>query len=243
LLRHDIKYIILDFSRVSEVDSTGINILIHTTSICKKNGVLLLITSIKTKERVFRFLKTTPLLKKVGHDHFFNSTDEALSWAEDRLLDAEIGHDRYSEEIPLGKVDILENFTSSDIGRINKYIKRNKYSKNNIIFNQGDSAEKLFFLLKGRVVMMAEMPGYRKHRIGTLCQGIVFGEMAVLDSKPRSVTILAERDVVCGELSIEDIRALKQEEPDIFHKLLTGLALELSKRIRFSNKIITELRA
>ena len=86
------------------------------------------------------------------------------------------------------------------------------------------------------------MPGgERGKRVDTLTPGSVFGEMAVLDEKPRAAGIVAATEAAGYCIKAEDFAALKREHPQIALKILSNLCLIMSGRVRTANRMIAEL--
>jgi SulP family sulfate permease len=80
-------------------------------------------------------------------------------------------------------------------------------------------------------------------RLATFATGTAFGELAILDAGPRSVSVVADEDVACCKLSADDFAALSKSAPDVAIKLLTRLGRELSGRLRRANRTIHELES
>jgi len=73
-------------------------------------------------------------------------------------------------------------------------------------------------------------------RLTTFSAGMIFGEMAVVDLAPRSANIVADTQVECDVLSIEDFDALGNRNPVLKIKLLKNLNLILCNRLRKANR-------
>jgi glutaminase len=65
---------------------------------------------------------------------------------------------------------------------------------------------------------------------------MVFGEMAVVDRAPRSAMIVADSEVVCDVMSLDDFERLGTTHPAIKIKLLENLSLCLCRRLRTVNR-------
>jgi CRP-like cAMP-binding protein len=78
-------------------------------------------------------------------------------------------------------------------------------------------------------------------RLDTLTPGSVFGEMAVLDNKPRAAAIIAAGPAGGYRLPAEAFAALRQECPQLALKVLANLCLIMLARVRSANRMIAEL--
>ena len=63
-----------------------------------------------------------------------------------------------------------------------------------------------------------------------------FGEMAVIDRAPRSARIIADTEVECDLLSIDDLEQLGASHPPVQIKLLENLSLSLCRKLRKANR-------
>jgi glutaminase len=65
---------------------------------------------------------------------------------------------------------------------------------------------------------------------------MAFGEMAFVDQAPRSATVVADTELVCDHLEMGAFQALGRREPEIKIRLLENLCLELSRKLRKTNR-------
>jgi len=94
----------------------------------------------------------------------------------------------------------------------------------------------MFFLAKGGVSVFTSPDADTRKRLATFTAGMVFGEMAAIDRAPRSAMIVADSEVACDLLSLEDFEKLGTSHPGIKIKLLENLALCLCRRLRTVNR-------
>lgn len=109
---------------------------------------------------------------------------------------------------------------------------QHRYHPGEMMTRQDDLEAHLMILASGR----GEIRAYAEEAIYFLRPGMPFGEVSLIDEKPRSATVIAveESDVVC--LPAEDLRALISERPDVGVILLRNLARVLCSRLRASNQ-------
>ncbi|MDM8552223.1 cyclic nucleotide-binding domain-containing protein, partial [Desulfobacterales bacterium HSG2] len=110
---------------------------------------------------------------------------------------------------------------------------RQTYKKGEPVFREGDPGEDLFLLTKGAVTVKVRLPeSDRFRRLFTFSPGVIFGEVALLDGKPRSADVWAEEDTEVFRLSLHDFDILRREKPEIVIKLLMNIAKEFSRNLR-----------
>ena len=67
-------------------------------------------------------------------------------------------------------------------------LSREHFEPHEIIFRQGDRGDRLYVIVEGEVEMFEEAPGQAPHLLARLGQGECFGEMALVNDKPRMAT-------------------------------------------------------
>lgn len=108
--------------------------------------------------------------------------------------------------------------------------------KGQTIFQEGDRADRLFLILDGEVEIFIKVKKARK-LVATLVKGDIFGEMAVVDAKPRSATAEAVTEVKCLALTRPQLEGIIASNPDFAIKILRML----SGKLREANQIIQYL--
>ena len=106
------------------------------------------------------------------------------------------------------------------------------YKTGEILIQKGEQARELFFLARGNVSVFLNFPAGTRKRLATFSAGMAFGEMALLDRGPRSAMVVADTEVHCDLLAVDDFEALSVRDPHIKIKLLENLSLGLSQRLR-----------
>jgi CRP/FNR family cyclic AMP-dependent transcriptional regulator len=96
-----------------------------------------------------------------------------------------------------------------------------------VIFREGDEANELFVIKSGQVRIQI---GNRT--ITELGQDSIFGEMALIDSEPRSATAVAITDVELVPVSEKQFLFLVSQTPYFALKVMRVLA----QRLRATNK-------
>lgn len=80
-------------------------------------------------------------------------------------------------------VDVADRIPAGKFTRI--------YKKSEVIFEEKSSGDEMFVVSSGRVRLLSEATG-EKVLLGTIYPGEFFGEMALIDTGPRSATAIAE---------------------------------------------------
>lgn len=239
------QYFILDFKRVTDVDSTGIKVLMQLRDQLKKRDILLLISSVDRSSRLGREFFQFGFMDQFGAASIFRDIGRALAFAEDMLLNRHFEADRYDRKLQLHEIDCLARLQHADRNILSSILQEEIFEDRAVVFNQGDEGKKVFFVAQGRLNLLVRSTtekGRDGHVIATLCPGTVCGEMAVIDGASRAASAVARGKVVLYGLALTDIEKLKSRAPETVLNLTASLAQELSKRIRIANGQNAELR-
>ena len=113
-----------------------------------------------------------------------------------------------------------------------------RYRRGEVIFSEGDVAERLFVLERGWALIRSAGSDGREVVLGLRGPGEVLGELSVLDGKPRSATAVAADD---AELIVTPAAVLEQtlaSDHEATHELLIVIADRLReadrRRLEFS---------
>jgi len=104
-----------------------------------------------------------------------------------------------------------------------------------VLWNEGDPSGMAAFVVDGRVEIKKQTEFAGKHVIvGIYGQGSIVGELCLLSGETRAVTATALIDTSLLMLSRQRFEQLADEHPDLAVKLLQGMFLALSNRLRKS---------
>ncbi|MBN8216102.1 MAG: SLC26A/SulP transporter family protein [Spirochaetes bacterium] len=233
VLDSDAEFLILNFKRVKSLDATGAQILRHLGAGFSARGKRLLLAFLSKEHE--------------GHFHggdagIFPDFQQALAWAEDRLL--ERGKPAAAEEeLPLSKVDALSRFRPRELAVLARFLQRKRYPAGTRIFREGKPGDRAYFLTLGRADVYIDFHGGElSDKRSTICAGTTFGEMSIIDAAPRSASVVAATDVVCFALSRRGLARLRAGHPALALKLTEGIAREISKRLRIVHGILSEIQ-
>ncbi len=238
------RCVIVDMKRVNNVDTTGARLLAKAASRLRRKDKTLLIAGLPAGGRIAQMLASLGLLHSTatpaGSLKLFQDTDQALEWAEDRLL-VELGQSGTGHgPIALRDVDMLRGFEHEEIALMSRYLVSQSFAAGSIVFRAGDEGNALYTVESGRASVILEGTA-GDTRLLSFSAGAFFGEIALLDHKPRSATVRADTELRCQMLRNEDFERLQHEHPACAIKLLTNLGRELSARLRNNNITIQSL--
>jgi CRP/FNR family cyclic AMP-dependent transcriptional regulator len=123
-------------------------------------------------------------------------------------------------------------------------IDKTTYSRNvqslgnhEMIFREGDPGKHMYVILDGGVEIRKRTGEKSSRTMITLKKGDIFGEMAVVEGKPRSATAIAATDCRLLRLDEEAFYDLVLKNPDFAVKMIKTL----SSRLRSADMLIEEV--
>jgi len=118
---------------------------------------------------------------------------------------------------------------------VGQYVECCEIPAGRVLWREGDDSTSAAFVVEGKVEVKKETEFEGKHVIvGIYGEGSVVGELCLLSGDKRAVTATALTDVWLLMLSSERFEALLAEHPAIGGKLLKGMFLAVSRRLRKS---------
>jgi diguanylate cyclase (GGDEF)-like protein len=136
----------------------------------------------------------------------------------------------------LARVPFFKGLDQDDLQRIAAVTRTETYAAGKEIVRIGDAGHSLYILLEGDVVVVypARSADVQLARLGA---GEFFGEMAILNQKPRSATVKAVGEVKVLRLERDDFTRTVIENPLVALKVMEALSV----RIRNTDEQLSEL--
>lgn len=137
----------------------------------------------------------------------------------------------------LEKVELFSGLLSEEMQSLEQTAEMRAYHPGDVIFQEGDPGDGIYVVLDG-TVQVSTLVSETERRVLTLVgPGDFFGEMAILDDRPRSATAQAEGETKVYFLHRDDLLRILEHSP----KLAVSLLREFSLRLRdFNRKYVEE---
>jgi len=104
-----------------------------------------------------------------------------------------------------------------------------KVSKGQVLFNEGDSGDRLYIVTDGKIKLGIKSIDGRENLLAVLGPGEMFGELSLFDPSPRTATATALTDAKLLGLGQEDLNLWLAEHPEVAKHLLRALAQRLRR--------------
>lgn len=130
----------------------------------------------------------------------------------------------------LKSIDLFSAFTDSELVKFAEKISEQEYASGEIVFREDEPGEEMFILLKGTLKV------FKGSRVITVIKPVDYvGEMAIIEDKPRSATVQADKKSLLMKISAEQFQ-------DVVRQPKSHLAMmrALSMRIRRDTEMIAQ---
>ena len=116
-----------------------------------------------------------------------------------------------------------------------QYLECREVPAGKVLWQEGDDSDSAAFVVEGKIEIKKETEFAGKHVIvGIYGEGSVVGELCLFLHEKRAVTATALTDTWLLKISAERFEALLEEHPVVGGKLLKGMFVAVSRRLRKS---------
>ncbi|MBI3150930.1 MAG: HEAT repeat domain-containing protein [Chloroflexi bacterium] len=126
----------------------------------------------------------------------------------------------------LREIPIFADLSPEDLKLIAEIAREEWIPQNTIIFNQGDEGDRMFVIVEGHLHVLRSVDQIEQ----VLAQrgpGDFVGEMAIIESAPRSATLRAQTDVRVLAIDGETFKGILRERPDVSFAVLRSVSRRL----------------
>ena len=134
----------------------------------------------------------------------------------------------------LATVPLFSGLEEIELQRFAELTREKFYPRGSVILFENDPGDSLFVVREGRVKVVLVGEDGREVILGVLGVSEHFGELSLIDDRPRSAHVIAMEDSSLLVLRREDFRKRVESSPSVAWSLLT----ELSRRLRRADEKI-----
>ena len=137
----------------------------------------------------------------------------------------------------LETVELFSGVSHDVLDELLRLMKEVSFKKNTQVISQGEKSRSLFIVTEGRLKVFANDEDGSQTIFTFLGKGDFFGELSLLDSAPRSASVVTVDDCKLLTLSPQDFNQVLEQHPKMSIPLLTAL----TTRIRQMDETICNL--
>lgn len=145
----------------------------------------------------------------------------------------------------LKNVSVFSKLKDEELETVARYSGYSSFSDGETIFHEGSILEELYIIRRGEVVISKRTGGGEDQKsvdIARFVEGDCFGELGMLDSKPRNEAAIATKEttlLIFPDRTVK-FRDLIERHPAVFAQILHKLLALVAGRIRSTNDLVSE---
>jgi len=134
--------------------------------------------------------------------------------------------------LPLESCKLFASLSPQEWTSLQRVTRKTLFPGGTEVFKEGDAGDALYVVADGSVLISAVLSGERQV-LSRVPPGEVFGEMAVIDSQPRSATAVAEVDTTLYVVPRDEMISMLTHSPQFSFSMMR----EITQRLREFNRV------
>lgn len=236
----NLRVIILDLKRATDIDSTGVVALERIDKSLAKANCQLYLAHVAPESSLQRSIREMGFARVIKQGRTFEDRDSALSTAEDMLLKENGYSMQIEEERHIEEFDILKGLSPESLMRLSQCMNRIELPAGSFVVREGEAGDAVFFLAAGRVIITRAIEG-RTIRYGSYYPGISFGEIGMLTGRLRSADVQTETAATFWQLSGAAFSDICKTDPQIAQEILKNISIGLADLVSSLSDMVREL--
>lgn len=124
----------------------------------------------------------------------------------------------------LSGMSLFADFSADELGRVVELSEQRTFSAGSVMVDQGDPGTECFVLVSGSASVYV-----RGEYVTTSTSGSLIGEMALIDHRPRTATVVADSEVSVLRFDSDAFRSLLEEMPKASERIFETLRERLDR--------------
>jgi sulfate permease, SulP family len=219
-----LRFLILDFEKVSGLDSSALLSLGKLKQVLGARAINLLVTG--PSEQIRQQLNSKELAG-MGMDaavRIFPDVDHGMEWVENKLLNAD------GQSIPQQQTlrETFAQLTHNDalLDPLFQFLERRQVDAGDYLIRQSEPSDGVHFVESGQVTAQLEFTAKQPVRLETMGPGHVIGELGFYLGQHRTAAVIADAPSVVYSLSAASLARMEETAPEVascFHRLIIQL--------------------
>ena len=220
-----LRMVIIDFSRVTEMDSASANAFKRIENLARSAGFIGIFSGLNPS-LVATFKRSGFAQGEDTLVRFAQDLDRALEQAENALLGQEAG-----AEMP---VSLAAHFATSELSvqkleQLFAAMQRSQFAAGDTIIHTGTNADGIYFIESGRAIVQLKLDSGIAKRLRTMLPGAIVGDIGFCLGGKRTADVVAETDTTTLSMSRSMAEQLARKNPElalVFNRLLNRALAE-----------------
>ncbi len=137
----------------------------------------------------------------------------------------------------LAGIGLFEDLDEAERHRLESHCTWRRYASGETVLERGSESSEVLFIIDGAVNILNFSLSGREVAYATLRAGDCFGELAAIDGKPRSASVVATEKTLVGVLTSQEFLIVLKEHAEVTFKVLQ----RLTSMVRMGDVRIMEL--
>ncbi|HUE97983.1 MAG TPA: cyclic nucleotide-binding domain-containing protein, partial [Anaerolineales bacterium] len=221
-----LQFLILDFSKVSGLDSTALLSFSKMKQILQNRKTTILVTG-PSAEILKQLEKGDFVSKDFDTATAFPDLDHGLEWVENKILNTV----SEQQEQNISLKDMFHQLLPDEthLNDLFRFLEKKVVKTGDYLMRQEDAPDHIYFVESGQVTAQLEYPNQAPVRLETMKSGRVIGELGFYLRQKRTAAVIADEPSIVYFLSAENLAQMEQSSPQVasyFHQLIVQLMAE-----------------
>lgn len=232
------KYIIIDMKRVQTVDLTAAHILLQIKDILHDKGGYLLLCrlphKLPTGDDLESYFNHVGLLKHLSPIKVFDDLDDAIEWAENKIIKEGLIDKSGEKLLELSDFDLFKGRSEDTLSEIRNLVESRFIKKGDMIYSEGEGNGEIFLIRRGTVRIMLPYSERNSVHLSTIGQNNFFGEFSFLEGVPHYTDTIAGSDTDLYSISREAFDQFSEHHKKAAFQFMQSLATVLAERLKLT---------
>lgn len=231
-----LRFVIMDFRRVTGLDASAIFSLSKVKKMAGKQGFSPVMSHLSA-EISSQLEKGGLNVQSDGSFKVQPDLDHALEWCENRVLaEREIN----AAPGPVHLAEQLRDAWPADMEprQLIPYLERLEIPANKHLIHQSEQSDSLYFIESGRVTARLELANGNIVRLRNMGAGTVVGEVGLFLGGTRTASVVVEQPCTAYRLSAESLARMSRENPDLTLAFYRYLICLLAERLASNSRLL-----
>ena len=228
----DAEAVVLDFSRVSGIDTSALAVFQRILRRHAQTSVTFhLVYGPPTRIQLVALGLTPGGSRNLK---FHDSLDRALEAAEERLLET---HEEDSLDQTMMRTAASLDWRSP----FEDYLETREIAENEALFQEGDRSDEVYFVESGRFDVLKRVGEGAPVRLAKVRHGALLGEIAFYLGEPRSATIVASQVSTVRVMHRSALERMRAERPELATQFDHMVIRSVARSLKRTTQMVTTL--
>jgi SulP family sulfate permease len=227
-------YLILDFRRVTGLDSSAVFSLTRVKDLADVHGFTVVFTHLSADIRAQLERGGLAVDDRV---QLFDDLDHGLEWCEEQLLGTNMATLKLIPFILEAQLDAL-GFDKANAAKLKAYLDKVELKPGEYLIHQGEPFSDLYFIEFGQVSIYLELENGQRMRVHTPGAGTIVGELGFYLDVPRSASVVADFNTIAYRLTRRAMQEMREKDSELAFAFDELMLRVIAERLVATNRTL-----